>query len=162
MMSNANHSSSRRSSETKTGRVWVIADQITRKQGRIARRPEVMKAYAAEGGNPNTASTQYSNWRKDYEAGKPHRAPWAPGAKGKVTLVIGSDGRLLVPLEFRSMMMIGEDGKVQASLEDGELRIISPKLALRRIQQVIGELDQGQGSAVDELIAERRIEGNRT
>lgn len=161
-MSNANHSYSRRGSETKTGRVWEIADQITRQQGRMARRSEVMNAYSAEGGNPNTASTQYSHWRKRYETEKPRRAPWAPGTKGKVTLVIGSDGRLLVPLEFRSMMMIGEDGKVQASLEEGELRIISPKLAVRRIQQAISELDQGQGSAVDELIAERRIEGSRS
>ncbi len=128
----------------------------------MARRPEVIEAYSAEGGNPNTASTQYSHWRKEHVAGNPDRAPWAPGAKGKAALVIGSDGRLLVPLEFRSAMMIGEDGKVQASLEDGELRIISPKLALRRIQLAISELDQGQGSAVDELIAERRLEGNRS
>lgn len=161
-MSNANQTLSRRGSDTKSGRVWDIADQITRKQGRIARRSEVMKTYSEEGGNPNTASTQYSQWRKGHEKDRPGRAPWAPGAKSKMTLVIGNDGRLLVPLEFRSMMMIGEDGKVQVSLEDGELRIISPKLALRRIQQTVSELDKGQGSAVDELIAERRIEGHRT
>lgn len=160
-MSNANQSLSRRGPETKTGRVWDIADQITRKHGRIARRSEVMKAYSEEGGNPNTASTQYSHWRKDHEKDKPSRAPWAPGAKTKMTLVIGNDGRLLVPLEIRSMMMIGGDGKVQVSLEDGELRIISPKRAVRRIQQMVSELDKGQGSAVDELIAERRIEGHR-
>ena len=160
-MPNSDYSSLRRNPKTKTGRVWVIAEQITRQQGRLARRPEVMSAYEAEGGNPNTASTQYSQWRKNHESGKPDRAPWALGARGRITLVMGSDGRLLVPLEFRALMMIGEDGKVQASLENGELRIISPKSALLRIQRMISERDKGQGSAVDELIAERRNESGK-
>lgn len=121
-----------------------------------------MNAYSAEGGNENTASTQYSHWRKVYEKSISSHAPWAPGSKIKMTLVIGGDGRLLVPLEIRSTMMIGKDGKVQVSFEDGELRIVSPRLALRRIQKMVGDLDKGQGSAVDELIAERRIEGGRS
>ncbi|CAN5617723.1 hypothetical protein BH23PSE1_BH23PSE1_10130 [soil metagenome] len=49
---------SRPAAGTATGRVWDLADAISRAAGRKARRREVIDAYAAEGGNPNTASTQ--------------------------------------------------------------------------------------------------------
>ena len=49
---------------TRTERVWEIADEITREQGRRAERHEVIDRYAAENGNRNTASTQYQYWKK--------------------------------------------------------------------------------------------------
>ncbi|MGD9729609.1 MAG: hypothetical protein AB7V39_24985, partial [Nitrospiraceae bacterium] len=48
---------------TITGRVWEIADEISKRTG-SAERDEVVKACIAEGINVNTASTQYSYWRK--------------------------------------------------------------------------------------------------
>ena len=41
---------------TQTGRVWDLADQLSRELGRKAKRKEVLEAYAREGGNTNTAS----------------------------------------------------------------------------------------------------------
>ena len=148
----------RPASGTKTGRVWEIADRISREKGRCAPRKEVLKAFVAEGGNIKTASTQYTPWKKDYEARghKPRHA--SPGSSGKVTLQIGAEGRLLIPIELRSMMLAGEDGKVVAHVEDGELRVISPRVALLRLQQIVKDMDRGVGSAVDELLAERRAE----
>lgn len=49
---------------TLTGRVWEIADAITRRQQRPARRSEVLAEYEAEGGNAATGATQYARWRK--------------------------------------------------------------------------------------------------
>ena len=48
---------------TKTGRVWEVADYIHKETGTV-NREEVIKACMQEGINVNTASTQYSHWRK--------------------------------------------------------------------------------------------------
>ena len=48
---------------TITGRVWEIADEVLKLTGR-AEREEVVRACIAEGINLNTASTQYSYWRR--------------------------------------------------------------------------------------------------
>lgn len=48
---------------TKTGRVWEIADRILKQTGEVDREA-VIKACMLEGININTASTQYSHWRK--------------------------------------------------------------------------------------------------
>ncbi len=54
---------SRPGAGTITGRVWAIADEIQKKSGQ-ADREAVIKACMAEGLNINTASTQFSYWRK--------------------------------------------------------------------------------------------------
>jgi bifunctional DNA-binding transcriptional regulator/antitoxin component of YhaV-PrlF toxin-antitoxin module len=144
--------------DTKTGRVWAIADRITKEKGRRASRTEVMSAFAAEGGNSNTASTQYSHWKADYDSRSTQSTPTESQSSSRFMLHIGSDGRLLLPLELRSQMQIGEDGRVSARIEDGELRLMSSKLALMRLQQIVREQDRGGGSVVDELIVERRAE----
>ena len=48
---------------TITGRIWEIADRIQKQSGQ-ADREAVIKACMAEGININTASTQFSYWRK--------------------------------------------------------------------------------------------------
>lgn len=46
-----------------TGLVWVIADELSEKLGRMANRQEVLAACTEEGINPATASTQFSKWK---------------------------------------------------------------------------------------------------
>jgi hypothetical protein len=133
-----------------------LADQITARKGRLAKRAEVMNAFVSEGGNPNTASTQYSQWRADSERREASRSVVA--RSDTTTLTIAPDGRLLIPLEWRRRMMIGPDGRVSASFENGELRLMAPLAALRRLQEVVKQMDRGQGSVVAELIADRRAE----
>ena len=53
---------------TLTGKVWDIADEITREKGRCAERSEVIEHFAARGGNRGTASTTYYNWKRYYDA----------------------------------------------------------------------------------------------
>jgi hypothetical protein len=48
---------------TITGRVWEIADQIQKQSGKTEREA-VIKACMGEGININTASTQFSYWKK--------------------------------------------------------------------------------------------------
>jgi hypothetical protein len=49
---------------TKTGRVFEIADEISAAAGEPAKRGEVLKVCDEEGINKATAATQYGRWRK--------------------------------------------------------------------------------------------------
>ena len=51
---------------TKTGKVWEIADDISRHQSRPALREEVMTAGLDLGLNRGTIATQYSRWTQFY------------------------------------------------------------------------------------------------
>ncbi len=81
--------------------------------------------------------------------------------EGRWILNIGTDGRLGIPAAARAAMQLGETGKVTATLENGELRLISPRVAIGRVQKLLQERYPGGGSLADELIAERRAEAAR-
>ena len=144
---------------TLTGRVWEIADEITREKGRRAERREVIERYVAENGNRNTAGTQYQYWKKHHE--EPQSAS-TPALSGKLRemepqpLKVASDGRVLIPLEMREAMVLGEDGRVTARVEAGELRLVSPAVAVRRIQARMQKFRKPGESIVDQFLAERR------
>lgn len=46
-----------------TGRVWAIADEISKKAGQPAERKAVLEQAVAENLNPSMAASQYSRWR---------------------------------------------------------------------------------------------------
>ena len=52
---------------TQTGRVWDLADEITREKGRCADRSEVVDRFVAGGGNRSTASTTYYRWKQHHD-----------------------------------------------------------------------------------------------
>ncbi len=140
---------------TVIGRVWEIADAISSRSGHRATRKEVIDAFVAEGGNVNTAATQYYEWRK-------HRAEASGGERlDSVVLQMARDGRLVLPLTVREALGLDEATKLTARVENGELRITPQKFAFSRLQDLVKEQDKGRGSVVDELIAQRRSEANR-
>ena len=121
----AARSPTRPGSGTLTGRVWEIADGITREAGRRAERREVVERYVAENGNSNTAGTQHQHWKKHYEAIRKGSEP-APSARprtiGSQPFRIAPDGRVPIPLEMREAMALKDDDRVLARVEEGELR----------------------------------------
>ena len=145
--------------DTRTGRVWEIADEITRERGRRAERHEVIERYVAENGNRNTAGTQYQYWKK-YQDEPRNATTLAPPEKLRDVdpqpLKVSSDGRVLIPLDMREAMALGEDGRVTARVEAGELRIVSPAAAVRRIQARMQKFKKPGESIVDQFLAERR------
>lgn len=153
-----------RDPHSKTGRVWRLAEEITRAKGRRATRAEVIDAYVAEGGNADTASTQYWHWKKAYEAEQQRQrqadgsAEDRPRSTSSAQLTIAPDGRVVIPAEMRAAMQIGPDGKVTARVVDGELRVLSWKTAIRRAQEALRRRVPSGVSLADELIAERRAE----
>jgi bifunctional DNA-binding transcriptional regulator/antitoxin component of YhaV-PrlF toxin-antitoxin module len=76
-------------------------------------------------------------------------------------LKVGSDGRLVIPAAARAAMELGQDGVLNATLEDGQLRLTSISVAIKRAQAFAKKHRKGSGSLVDALIAERREAAKR-
>ncbi|HEY5363005.1 MAG TPA: hypothetical protein VIJ49_02265 [Aestuariivirga sp.] len=149
---------------TKTGRVWDIAERISFEKMRVAKRQEVIDAFASEGGNANTASTQYSQWKSSFDE---KRLQNLPATKSRVPVALnvaatrlemGRDGRILVPLEMRSALRLENDLMLTAEVHDGVLTLMSPRTAMIKLQNLVRQQDKGTGSVVDALLAERRTE----
>lgn len=148
---------------TATERVWRIADAITAEAGRKARRKEVIDAYTAEGGNPNTASTQYYHWSQ-FEAEPPVQRRDSDSATrscGPLQLWIDAAGRLAIPPDCLSALELDPEGRLTAQIVDGELHLISPRVALRKLRAMARSLAPEGYSVVDEFIAEKRREAER-
>lgn len=74
------------------------------------------------------------------------------------TARLGSGGRIVVPAELRQRMGWKQDDALRFRIVDGRVEIESVMDGIRRAQRIFAELDQGGGSLVDELIADRRAE----
>ncbi len=144
---------------TLTSRVWEIADQISRQAGRRATSTEVIDAVVREGGNSNTAATQYQAWKKTFVP--PENIEPMHANTDSVVVQMGRDGRVLVPQALRAAMGVDDTTKLTARVENGELRILPQRLAFARLQALVKSQDRGKGSAVDELLSDRRKESSR-
>ena len=147
--------------DTRTGRVWEIADAVTRERGRLATVAEVRERVVAEAGNSRTANTQYYHWKAHRAARSELTAPKPPGADRlddvpPQSLRVAPDGRIVVPAAMREAMRIGPDGRVSARVENGELRMVSSAVAVEQVQASMQRYKQPEESVVDEFLAERR------
>ena len=144
---------------TKTGRVWDTADEITREKRRPATCREVRERYTAEGGNRNTANTQYSHWKANYEIRVASSDPATPAALEYVDprpLKVAPDGRLLIPAHLREAMQLEEGGHVVVSVVAGELHVVAQQVSIRRVQERMRKYKKPGVSEVDRFLAERR------
>jgi AbrB family looped-hinge helix DNA binding protein len=85
----------------------------------------------------------------------------ANASVGRARLRIGDGGRIVIPAEMRAAMLVKPGDTVTAEVVDGEFRIISPKVAIRKVQELARKYRKPVVSVVDELIAERRAEAAR-
>ena len=88
-------------------------------------------------------------------------ASTVPTPVGPVRLKIGEAGRIVIPADMREAMMVGPGDMVTARVVDGELRIISPRAAIRKAQKLVREYIAPGQNLVDELIADRREDARR-
>jgi bifunctional DNA-binding transcriptional regulator/antitoxin component of YhaV-PrlF toxin-antitoxin module len=80
------------------------------------------------------------------------------GVLNRVRLTLGPGGRVVIPAALREAMELEEGGAILAWVEEGELRLLSPRVGARRAQAMLkGLLPEGV-SLAGELIAERRRE----
>lgn len=159
-------------SGSQKARIWEICDTLLAERGVAPSGREVVDLYVAEGGNEGTGFTQYSHWKRAHEAARASQCedrhadahalaeastPFEPASvDGYFSLWIAADGRLVVPKELWEAMMLDPDGRVTAHVEDGELRVISPLAAIRRMQRIAQKYKKPGVSVVDEFLAERR------
>jgi AbrB family looped-hinge helix DNA binding protein len=94
--------------------------------------------------------------------------PFEPGEDSLVSvdytrLKIDSAGRIVIPAEMRAAMLVKPGDTVTAKVVDGEFSIVSPMVALKRVQAFARKwkAEHPGESVVDELIAERREEARR-
>jgi bifunctional DNA-binding transcriptional regulator/antitoxin component of YhaV-PrlF toxin-antitoxin module len=92
---------------------------------------------------------------------EPHHFPGANEVIANVEpqkLKIGDGGRVVIPAEMRAAMMVKPGDVVTAEIVDGELRITSPMVALRRIQALARNYKKPGESVVDEFLADKYAE----
>lgn len=102
-------------------------------------------------------SSGFSEEKASYKGANEPRAKWRTEPERRI-LKIGPGGRLVIPADFRKAMEVGEGDRVVALLEDGELRLISHKVGIRKAQEFFRSIAPEDVSLVDELIADRQRE----
>jgi len=82
----------------------------------------------------------------------------AGGDLGPLRTRLDAFGRLVIPAAFRAAMQVDEGDELVARVVDGELRLATPEMAVKRAQKLVRELIPGDESLADSLIADRRRE----
>lgn len=141
-----------------TGRVWAIADDMMAATGAIPSGRAVVDRYLAEaeGRNEGTAFTQYSHWKKSLTAPR-QRQPSALPPRPELRLM--PDGAIHLPPGLVAELGLAPGAHLVATVDGGALRLEPAASALARARALVRRFDRGQGSPVDELLAERRAEG---
>lgn len=76
-------------------------------------------------------------------------------------LRLGPDGRVLIPAAFREALGLSEGDTLIASIDKGELNLLTRRAAVRRAQAIVRQFVPEGVSLVDELIEDRRREAER-
>ncbi|MBU0581984.1 MAG: AbrB/MazE/SpoVT family DNA-binding domain-containing protein [Alphaproteobacteria bacterium] len=88
-------------------------------------------------------------------------ASYPGAARLKDRLQIGAGGRIVIPAEMRAAMGVAEGDTLIARVVDGELSLLSPDAAIRKVQHLVRQHVPEGVSLVDELIQDRRAEAQR-
>jgi antitoxin PrlF len=76
----------------------------------------------------------------------------------EVRTKLAEGGRIVIPAEYRQALGLQVGDEVVLRLEDGEVRVFTPRQAIKRAQELVRRyIPQGR-SLSEELIAERRTE----
>jgi bifunctional DNA-binding transcriptional regulator/antitoxin component of YhaV-PrlF toxin-antitoxin module len=76
-------------------------------------------------------------------------------------LRLGPDGRVVIPATFRAALGVAEGDTLIASIDNGELNLLTRRAAVRRAQAIVRQFVPAGTSLVDELIEDRRREVER-
>lgn len=85
---------------------------------------------------------------------------FSPARAGRAfaRLAVNSDGTLTVPAHIVSMLKGLPGDGVVAVVENGEMTMLSPEMAMSRAQQLVRKLIAGEDSLAESLLADRRLE----
>lgn len=74
---------------------------------------------------------------------------------------LGKNGRVVIPAQFRKALGVSEGDVLMMTLDDGMIRILTPRKAIQRVQESVRRYVPRGRSLADELIEERRAEQAR-
>jgi AbrB family looped-hinge helix DNA binding protein len=74
---------------------------------------------------------------------------------------LGSGGRLVIPSEYRRALGVAPGDEVILVLEEGAVRVLTPREAVRRAQSLVRRYVAAGARLADELIQDRRREARR-
>jgi AbrB family looped-hinge helix DNA binding protein len=74
---------------------------------------------------------------------------------------LGSGGRLVIPSGYRRALGVSPGDEVILVLEDGAVRVLTPREAVRRAQSLVRRYVAPSARLADELIQDRRKEARR-
>jgi len=78
-----------------------------------------------------------------------------------VVLNVTEDGRVIIPAQALAELGVEADGRVSASVVEGEVVLDTLDATIKRAQAYYRQFEPKDVSIVDELIAERRLEALR-
>ena len=71
---------------------------------------------------------------------------------------MGEGGRLVIPVNYRKALGLRPGDEVLITLQDGEIRIVSRRQAISKVQELVRRYVPEGRSLSEELIQERRKE----
>ncbi len=74
-------------------------------------------------------------------------------------VILGKNGRLVIPVTYRRQMGVSEGDKLILRYEDGAIRIMTPRQAVKFAQSLVRRYVPSRRPLADELIAERKKDG---
>lgn len=74
---------------------------------------------------------------------------------------IGVNGRLVIPAAYRAAMGLRAGDEVVLRLRDGELHVMSRRVAVKRLQELVRQHVPASQLLSEELSADRRAEAAR-
>lgn len=86
---------------------------------------------------------------------------FSDGAATVERLVMGDGGRLVIPARYRRALGLNDGDELIMWLDGDDLRVLTPRKALRYAQALVRRYVSKGRSLVDELTAERRQEARR-
>ncbi len=136
----------------------------------LATKSEKMRALAKagykRGAIANFLGTRYQFVRNVLVQDEAREAKKAAAMSGGTQLAptklrLGPDGRVLIPAAFREALGLSDGDTLIASIDDGELNLLTRQAAISRAQAIVRQFVPEGVSLVDELIEDRRREVER-
>ena len=83
---------------------------------------------------------------------------WEPKLPERIDVTLGRGGRVVIPAVYRKAMQVEEGGRLMARVVDGELRLITPEMGIKRAQRMVRETIPADADLVEDLFEMRRQE----
>ena len=93
--------------------------------------------------------------------GAARKAAFKEALPDRLEVRVGPGGRIVIPAVFREAMRVTEGESLMARVVEGELRLITPRMAVKRAQKWVRETIPADVDLVADLLEERRREFER-